>query len=184
MSKKPTAATKRKADDTKQQERIASLQKNPEQAEASDRLEKLIASRKKVTATEPAQEEKALPFEPNVTTPAAEEPKPKRKAVRKAKAEVAAPTGVGDIVAKIEARVSARIDKVHAQQTKALTKDHAATVKQLKADQKESVKQLIAQNANELKAKLAEAEKKAYAAGLKAGEKAATKSITAALKGR
>jgi SMC interacting uncharacterized protein involved in chromosome segregation len=119
--------------------------------------------------------------------PKAEAPaKEKRKAVRKPKAEVATTGGdnVGSLVAKIEARVSAKIEKVHAQQVKALTKDHVVTLKTLKAEHKAALKTLTATLTNDNKTYVEEREKKAYEAGVKAGEKAATKSITAALKGR
>jgi hypothetical protein len=162
-------------------------------AAADKSLEERIAARKQKSSEKPTPSpvavaevpEEQLPFVPNVEQPKAEAPvKEKRKAIRKPKAEAAAPTGVGDIVAKIEARVSARIEKVHSQQTKALVKDHAATIKQLKAEHKASMKNCTAQMFDARKKLVEEAEKKAYAAGLKAGEKAATKSITAALKGR
>lgn len=170
-------------------------------AAADKSLEERIAARKQKSSEKPVAE--GAPFVPNVESqklvekieaknealgvvkPAADKvDKPKRVAVRKPKAEAAAPTGVGDIVAKIEARVSARIEKVHAQQVKSLTKDHATTLKTLKAEHKAEQKIAGASFNAELKAAVQIAEKKAYAAGVKAGEKAATKSITAALKGR
>jgi len=166
-----------------------------EKRDAANRsLEERIAARKQKSSEKPTPSPVAvtelpaaqLPFVPNVEQPKAEKvtKEKKERKPRTPKAEAAAPTGVGDIVAKIEARVSAKIEKVHNQQTKALVKDHAATVKQLKAEHKAALKTLTATLTSDNKTYVEEREKKAYQAGLKAGEKAATKSITAALKGR
>lgn len=164
--KTPVAADKRKAADDALEARIAAR--------------KTKSSEKAVEASPVAQEE--IPF---AATPAAtdhSDPKPvkeKRKAVRKPKAEpTTGGTDVSGLVSKIEARVSAKIEKVHSAQVKAMTKDHAATVKQLKAENKSTIKLMVT------KAEHEEQLKKAYEAGVKAGQKAATKAISAALKGR
>ena len=155
---------------------------------ADDALEARIAARKAAKTVEPTTiTEGELPFVPNVEQPKAEKPvkeKKERKA-REAKPKAEAPAAnVSDLVAKIEAKVSAKIEKVHSAQAKAVAKAHAAEVKQLKAEHKAALRTLTATLTSDNKSYVEEREKKAYAAGLKAGEKAATKSITAALKGR
>ena len=167
--KTPVAADKRKA--------------------ADDALEARIAARKASapkTETVTITEGEALPFVPDA--PKAEKPAKvaKEKKVAKPrevkpKAEVPA---VSDLVAKIEAKVSARIEKVHNQQLKATNKNFLAEVKRLNTEHKAALKALAAMLTSDNKSYVEEREKKAYAAGFKAGEKAANKAITAALKGR
>jgi hypothetical protein len=178
-STKAPAAEKRAAADKSLEERIAARKtKSSEKAEAApfepnvesqDLIKKIEASNDKLGVTKPVVEKAE---------------KPKRVAVRKPKAEAAAPTGVGDIVQKIEARVEAKLTKAHNAVLKAQAAEHKAELKKLKATLNETMKAVGATFNTELKVKVTEAEKKAYAAGVKAGEKAATKSITAALKGR
>lgn len=156
---------------------------------ADDALEARIAERKAAKTVEPTTiTEGELPFVPNVEQPKVEKPakeKKERKAREaKPKTGATASANVSDLVAKIEAKVSAKLQKAHATQVKELTKAHAAAIKQLKAEHKAALRTLTATLTSDNKSYVEEREKKAYAAGLKAGEKAATKSITAALKGR
>ncbi len=177
-TKKP-AAEKRAAADKSLEERIAA--RKTKKAEPTESFIAKVEAQNKAQGITPAAEE--APFVADAPK-AAKTVKEKKPRVAKRKEEVPAATGVGDIVAKIEARVSARIEKVHTQQTKALVKAHAAEVKQLKAAYKHDSKTMASDLKKLADAAVADAEKKAYAAGLKAGEKAAMKSVTAALKGR
>lgn len=164
--KTPVAADKRKA--------------------ADDQLEARIAARKQATTpkveTTPVTitEGEALPFVSNV--PKAEKPAKEKKVAKpretKPKTGEMPSANVSDLVAKIEAKVSAKLEKAHKKQLAELAKAHTAEIKQLKAGWNEDRKNLVSKDY------LVDQTEKAYAAGVKAGEKAANKAITAALKGR
>ena len=160
---------------------------------ADDALEARIAARKAAKptevpqkATESAPTTEAPPFVPDA--PKAEKPAKVAKEKKAPKPREAKPkaeaTAVSDLVAKIEAKVSAKLEKAHDQQLKATNKNFLAEVKRLNTEHKAALKTLTTTLTSDNKSYVEEREKKAFEAGFKAGEKAANKAITAALKGR
>lgn len=161
---------------------------------ADDALEARIAQRKAATAPkEPTPVAVAevpaaqLPFEPNVKQPKAEKPvkEKKERKPRTPKAEAPA-TGsdVSGLVAKIEERVSRRLEKEHKAFITEQEKEHKAEIKQLKADHAAELKKRQADAKTSVNSLLDAETKKAYNTGHKAGYKLANKDITAALKGK
>ena len=167
--KPPVAADKRKA--------------------ADDALEARIASRKAAKPVEPSPVAEPLPFVPD--TPKATKPvkEKKERKPREAKPKAEATADVKGMVENIAAKAVAKSKKESAALLRGMATRHKAEIKKLNAAHKALLAGLKKAHSASLKSMvpkqdLGAAEKKAYAAGVKAGEKAANKAITAALKGR
>ena len=127
-----------------------------------------------------------MPDTPKATKPVKEK---KERKPREAKPKAEATADVKGMVENIAAKAVAKSKKESAALLRGMATRHKAEIKKLNAAHKALLAGLKKAHSASLKSMvpkqdLGAAEKKAYAAGVKAGEKAANKAITAALKGR
>jgi hypothetical protein len=159
---KPAAADKRKAADKALDDRIAARKASAKKPEAAPFVpdppaDLEAATTKAMEASKPAKTKRT--------------PKPR---VNKTEAAV----DVSGLVERISEKATKKAATEHKKNILSITKLHATTMSMLKAQHKSVLKGMVSKEA------AAEAEKKAYAAGVKAGAKDSTKGILAALKGR